>query len=174
MIDRQGSMGRGIGLRHLTDRMLEDAFVVPREGGAEGWGGPAVDVYEDGDSLVVEAQLPGMKPEDLDVHVERGVLSISGKAEAEQEHRGRNYLLREQRSGRFSRSLQLPATYQTENCEASYEHGVLRLVFPKAQGAKPHRIQIGTGSQPPIEGQTREGQQPPVAGGVRQKPEDRA
>ncbi len=174
MIDRYGSMGRGVGLRQLMDRLLEDALVMPREGGGEGWGGPAMDVYEEGDNLVVEAHLPGMKPDDIDINVQQGVLTISGRTEAEQEHRGRNYLLREQRAGRFSRSLQLPATYETEQCEASYEHGVLRLAFPKAEGAKPRRIQIGTGSQPPIEGQTREGQQPPVAGGVRRKPEDRA
>ena len=168
MIDRYGSPGRGMSLRQLMDRMLEDAFVMPREGGGEGWGGPAMDVYEEGDNLVVEAHLPGMKPEDLDINVQQGVLTISGRTELEQERKDRNYLLREQRSGRFSRSLQLPATYRTEECRADYEHGVLRLTFPKAEEAKPRRIQIGSGGQRSLEGQ-----QPQAAGGVRRKPEDR-
>jgi HSP20 family protein len=169
MIDRYGSAGRGMSLRQLMDRMLEDAFVMPREGGAEGGGSPALDVYEEGDSLVVEAHLPGMQPEDLDVNVERGVLTISGRMASEQERTERTYLLREKRAGRFSRSLQLPAAYQTENCQADYEQGVLRLTFPKAEAAKSRRIQIGTGGQQAIEGQ-----HPPAAGGRPRKPEDHA
>ena len=108
MIDRYGNPGQAFSLRQLMDRMLEDAFVMPRNGG-EAWGGPAVDVYEEGDNLVVEAHLPGIKPENLDVTVERGVLTISGTTESEQERKDRNYLLREKRSGRFSRSIQLTA-----------------------------------------------------------------
>ena len=155
MIDRYSPFGRAASLRQMMDRLLEDAFVMPPEGG-EGWGGPALDVYEEGDTLVVEAHLPGIKPDDLDVNVERGVLTISGKTESEQERKERNYLLRERRSGRFARSLQLPATYQTENCRADYEGGVLRLTFPKAEEAKPRRIPIGGGGQRTLEGQQRE------------------
>ena len=147
MIDRYGRPAQAMGLRHLMDRMLEDAFVMPRDGGGEGWGGPATDVYEEGDTLVVEAHLPGMKPDDINVNVERGVLTISGNAESGGESPGRNYLLREKRSGRFSRSLQLPATYTADPSEASFEHGVLRLVFPKAEEAKPRRIQLNSGAR---------------------------
>jgi HSP20 family protein len=152
MIDRHGALGRAMSLRQLMDRMLEDAYVMPREGGAEGGGGPQMDVYEEGDNLVVEAHLPGMKPDDLDVHVERGVLTISGRTEAEQERKERNYLLREKRVGRFTRSVQLPASYTADPSEATFEHGVLRLVFPKAEEAKPRRIQLGTGGQRAMSG----------------------
>jgi HSP20 family protein len=153
VIDRYGSMGRPMGLRQLMDRMLEDAFIMPREGGGtQAWGGPEVDVYEEGENLVVEAHLPGVKADDIDVNVERGVLTITGKTESEEERRERNYLLREKRSGRFSRSLQLPATYRTENCQANYDNGVLRLTFPKAEEARPRRIQISTGGQQAMEG----------------------
>jgi HSP20 family protein len=168
MIDRYGAMRQPMGLRQLMDRMLEDAFIMPREGG--GWGGPAMDVYEEGDNLTVEAHLPGMKPEDLEVHVEQGVLTISGRMEAEQEHKDRNYLLREKRTGRFTRSLQLPPSYNTENCQSHYEHGVLRLVFPKAEEAKPRRIQIGTGTQRTGDGQPGGAPQFEAAGGVRGTP----
>jgi HSP20 family protein len=175
MIDRYGPFGRATSLRQMMDRLLEDAFVMPREGVGEGWGGPAMDAYEEGDNLVVEAHLPGIKPEDLDVNVERGVLTISGQTESEPERKDRNYLLREKRSGRFSRSLQLPATYRTEECRADFDNGILRLTFPKAEEAKPRRIPIGAGGQQGIiEGQTSGPKEAPHAGGVRRKAEDRA
>ena len=144
MLDRHDPLGRTLGLRQVMDRLLEDAVVMPR-GEGQG-GGPALDAYEEGDTLVVEAHLPGLKPEDLDINVEQGVLAISGQTTAEEERTGRNYLIREHRTGRFSRSLRLPATYNPDACQANFEHGVLRLSFPKSESAKPRRIQIGGGS----------------------------
>ena len=145
MLDRHDPLGRTLGLRQVMDRLLEDAVVMPRGGDGQGWGGPALNVYEDGDTLVMEAQLPDLKPEDLEINVEQGVLTISGQTTAEAE---RNYLIREHRTGRFSRSLRLPATYNPDACQANFQHGVLRLSFPKSESAKPRRIQIGAGSQP--------------------------
>jgi HSP20 family protein len=145
MIERHDPFGRTMSLRQLMDRLVEDAVIMPREGAAGG--GPALDAYEERDNLVIEAQLPGVEPDDIDVNVERGVLTISGRTEAEEERTERNYLLREKRSGRFTRSLQLPPTYTAEPSEATFEHGVLRLVFPKAEEAKPRRIQIGGGGR---------------------------
>jgi HSP20 family protein len=135
-----------MGLRQVMDRLLEDAVVMPR-GDGQAVGGPALNVYEEGDNLFVEAHLPGIKPEDLDINVEQGVLTISGQTTTDEERKERNYLVREHRTGRFSRSLRLPATYDSEGCTASFEHGVLRLAFPKSEAAKPRRIQIGGGSQ---------------------------
>jgi len=148
MIDRHGTYGQPMGLRQVMDRLLEDAVIAPRQGGGTGWGGPALDVYEASDNLVVEAQLPGLRPDDIDVNVERGVLTISGRTATEPEPQGRHYLVREQRAGQFSRSLQLPATYTADPSEATYEQGVLRLVFPKSEQAKPRRIQLTTGNSP--------------------------
>ena len=148
MLDRHDPFARTLGLRQVMDRLLEDAVVMPRGGDGQGWSGPALNVYEDGDELIVEAQLPGLKPDDLDINVEQGVLTISGQTTAEEERKERNYLIREHRTGRFSRSLRLPATYNPDACQASFEHGVLRLSFPKSESAKPRRIQIGGGSQP--------------------------
>lgn len=148
MIDRYPSSGPTMGLRQVMDRLLEDAFVMPRAGDGQGWGGPALNVYEEGDQLTVEAQLPGQKPENLDINVEQGVLTISGQTTTEEERKGRTYLVREHRTGRFSRSLRLPATYDADACTANFEHGVLKLVFPKSEAAKPRRIPIGGTSQP--------------------------
>jgi HSP20 family protein len=144
MIDRNAAFGPSTSLRHVMDRLLEEAVVAPRQSGSTSWGGPALDIYEEGDTLVVEAQLPGLKADDIDVNVERGVLTISGKTTAESESKGRNYLVREQRVGQFSRSFQLPAVYNADPGVATYEHGVLRLVFSKSEQAKPRRIQLNT------------------------------
>ena len=143
MIDRHDPFGRAMGLRQIMDRLLEDAVVMPRQGGDGG--GPAMDVYEEDDALVVEAHVSGFKSDELDINVEQGVLTISGQAKAEQERKERNYLVREQRAGRFSRSLRLPPTYDADACTARFEDGVLRLVFPKSEAAKPRRIQIDGG-----------------------------
>jgi HSP20 family protein len=151
MLDRHDAFGRAMGLRQVMDRLLEDAFVMPRGGeGGQGWSGPALNVYEEADQLTVEAQLPGLKPEDLEINVEQGVLTISGQTTAEEERKERNYFVREHRTGRFSRSLRLPATYNADACTANFEHGMLRLVFPKSEAAKPRRIQISGGSQPAV------------------------
>ena len=150
MLDRHDAFGRAMGLRQVMDRLLEDAFVMPRGGEGQSWGGPALNVYEEGDELTVEAQLPGIKPDDLDINVEQGVLTISGQTTTDEERKERNYFVREHRTGRFSRSLRLPATYNTENCSATFDQGVLRLVFPKSEAAKPRRIQIGGSDQPSV------------------------
>ena len=121
MLDRLSIVRPTMGLRQVMDRLLEDAFVMPRGGDGQSWGGPALNVYEEGDQLTVEAQLPGMKPEDLDINVEQGVLTISGQTTTEEERKERNYLVREHRTGRFSRSLRLPATYDSRRL-----HGELR------------------------------------------------
>jgi HSP20 family protein len=145
MIDRYEPFGRSMSLRHVMDRLLEDAFVMPGTGAS--LGRPSMDLFEENDNLIVEAHLPGMKPDDISVSVENGVLTISGEAKAEEERKERNYLLREKRSGRFTRSLHLPSTYAPDPSDARFEHGELRLVFPKAESAKPRRIQISGSSE---------------------------
>ena len=77
MLDRHHAFGRAMGLRQVMDRLLEDAVVMPRGGDGQSMGGPALNVYEEGDQLPVEAHLPGLKPEDLDINVEQGVLTIN-------------------------------------------------------------------------------------------------
>jgi len=161
MIDRYPPFGPTMGLRQVMDRLLEDAFVMPRGGDGQSWGGPALNVYEEGDQLTVKAHLPGLKPEDLDINVEQGVLTISGQTTSDEERKERNYLVREHRTGRFSRSLRLPATYDADACTAKFEQGVLRLSFPKSESAKPRRIQIGGGSQTAVtDGEATNGKTP--------------
>ena len=144
MIDRYQPFGQTMGLRQVMDRLLEDAFVMPRGGDGQGWGGPALNVYEEGDQLTVEAQLPGLKPEDLEINVEQGVLTIGGQTTTDEERKERNYLVREHRTGRFSRSLRLPATYDTDACTATFEQGMLKLAFPKSEAVSYTHLTLPT------------------------------
>src|SRR5581483_9072074 len=153
MLDRYDPYFRpfsqAMGLRQMMDRLFDQAFVTPQTGHA-GFGGPALNAYEEGDNYVVETQVPGLKPEDIDVTLEQGVLTIRGETKTEQERKERNYLVREHRTGSFSRSLRLPYAVDADAVQATYEHGVLRLTMPKAAEAKPRRIQIGGAAQPAI------------------------
>ena len=108
-----------------------------------GWA-PAIDVIQEDEDLVVRAELPGAKPEDVDITVHNGVLTISGKLEEEREEERRGYLVRERRSGSFRRSLQLPQDVDEDQIKANFENGVLEVKFPGAAAIQePKRIQIG-------------------------------
>jgi len=151
MMGRYNVFSRPPSLRQMLDRLLEDAFVMPTDGGSAGgqqFGGrAAMDLYEEGDNLVLEVQLPGLKPEEIDVTIERGALTIRGQSKAEEERKERNYLIREQRAGSVMRSVQLPSSVNAEAAQATFEHGVLRLTFPKAEQHQPRRIQVRASSQ---------------------------
>ena len=148
MIERHDPFGRMMSLRQMMDRLMEDAFIVPRgEGQAAPAGSLAMNMYEEGDNFVVEAQIPGMKPEDIDINIEHGTLTIRGQSKSEQERRERNYVIREHRAGSFSRSIRLPDMVDPDACQATYDNGILRLTLPKSEQAKPRRIPIQAGRQ---------------------------
>lgn len=111
---------------------------------------PAVDIEETADRLIVRAEIPGMKPEDIDVRVENSVLTIRGERRFETERKERNFHRVERSYGTFSRSFTLPTTISTEDVKARYEDGVLELEMKKREEAKPRRIQI-TGNGGAIE-----------------------
>jgi len=144
MIDRYDFWARPLALRRMMDRLFEDAFVLPAgEQGARP-SNRALNVYQEGEQLVVEAELPGIKPEDIDVSVEHGILTIRGQSRADEERKERRYVVREQRSASFARSLRLPDTVDVDGARARFEHGVLRLTFPRSAQADPHRVPIAT------------------------------
>ncbi len=109
---------------------------------------PAIDVVtEDGD-LVIKAELPGVKQEDVDITLQDNVLTVSGQRKAEQEEERGGYYVRERRYGSFSRSLTVPEGVDESKIHARYENGVLEVtVEGAAQVQEPKRIQIeGSGS----------------------------
>jgi HSP20 family protein len=103
--------------------------------GDEKWSVP-LDVREDGDMLVVEASIPGMKPEEIEVEIEDGTLTIKGETKTEFEEKKKDYLLKERSEGSFYRSIRLPDTVDEEGATSSYKDGVLKVTMPKKAEAK--------------------------------------
>ena len=106
---------------------------------------PAVDIYEGEHELVVQADLPDVKPEDLDIRVENNILTIRGERKFEKKVDEKNYLRVERAYGSFSRSFSLANTVNTEAIKADYHDGVLTLNIPKREEAKPKQIKVNVG-----------------------------
>jgi HSP20 family protein len=108
---------------------------------------PAVDVFENGEKVVLKLDIPGIKEEDLDIRVENQTLSVCGERKFESEEKEENFhrpiLSSGRRYGSFFRSFSLPTTVDTENVAASYEAGVLKLELKKKASAQPKQIKIG-------------------------------
>jgi HSP20 family protein len=107
---------------------------------------PAVDIYEGENELVVKADLPDVKPEDLDIRVENNILTIRGERKFEKKADEKNYLRVERAYGSFARSFSLANTVNTEAIEADYKAGVLTLSIPKREEAKPKQIKVNVGA----------------------------
>ena len=109
---------------------------------------PAVNVAESADELVLSAELPGMRPEDIDLTIENNTLTLSGERTiVREENTDLRYHVWEQASGAFKRSFTLPRTVRTEDIAADYENGVLTVRLPKSAEAKSRRIEIGAAAE---------------------------
>ena len=153
--------GEMMSLRDAMNSLFEDSFVNPRTGGGQALAMP-MDVAETKDAYVVEAALPGVKPEDLDITFQDNVLTISGEVRQEQTTGEKpNYHRVERRYGRVARSISLPAQGQADKIQANLNHGILRLEIPKAEAVKPRKISVNAGSgaqQQPVDVNTEQGQ----------------
>jgi HSP20 family protein len=145
LMRRRSPFGELMSLRQAMDRLFdEDTFrPIAWSGAFEGPGLP-LDVTTDADSLLIEANLPGIKPDDVEITVENGTLTISGKTAEERKAEEGSYLIQEIRRGTFSRSVTLPNGLEPDKAEATFENGVLRLRIPKAEQVKPRQIKIAT------------------------------
>lgn len=103
---------------------------------------PAIDVAETEDELVVNVEIPGMDPKDIDVSVSEGTLLIKGEKKLEAEEKEADYRLIERNYGTFIRSIRLPAEVQGDKISASYKNGVLTVVLPKFQGTQKGEIKV--------------------------------
>ena len=107
---------------------------------------PAVDIYEGEHELVVKADLPDVKPEELDIRVENNILTIRGERKFEKKVDEKNYLRVERAYGSFARSFSLANTVNSEAIKADYKDGVLTLSIPKREEAKPKQIKVSVGT----------------------------
>src|SRR6266478_5364723 len=112
------------------------------EGIARGSWNPNVDIYENKDHIVLEAELPGMKREDFDLSVENNIITLRGERQFEKKDETDNYHRVERAYGTFTRSFTLPNTVSGEGATADYRNGVLRVVLPKKEETKARRIEI--------------------------------
>ena len=101
-----------------------------------------VDIHQDGDDLVVEAEVPGLTKDDLEITIEDNVLTISGEYKNAAEDKRESYHIRERRWGKFDRSWTLPKTADGEKVSAALANGVLTLRIPTREEAKPRKIEV--------------------------------
>jgi len=144
------------------DRLFEDSFVRPAWA-VSGWtaaegGSMPLDVRRDENALHVEAALPGIKPDDVQITVENGTLTIAADSRTERTEKDDQgeILVREIRRGSMSRSITLPTGLEPDKANATFEDGVLRLDIPIAETVKPRQIRIsptGNGSSEPATGE---------------------
>lgn len=97
---------------------------------------PSIDILTKGDNIVVKAELPGMKREDIDVILTQDTITISGEKQKEEKVDKKDYHSIERSYGSFKRSFSLPSEVQTEKASAKFEHGVLEITIPKTEEAK--------------------------------------
>ena len=97
---------------------------------------PVVDVYEEGDEVVVKAELPGLSKQDIDVTLTESTLTLKGEKKKEEELKEKNYYRSERSSGGFVRSIELPSEVKTDQTKASFKNGILEIRLPKTEEAK--------------------------------------
>ena len=142
---RPSPFGELLTLRQAMDRLFDDNFFRPY-GGFNAAGGDVgrlpLDVRATGEALLVEASLPGIKPEDVEITVENGTLTIRAEDRSEREEEQAGWIVRELSRGSAMRTVTLPTGLEADKAEATFEHGVLKLRVPKAEQVKPKQIRI--------------------------------
>jgi HSP20 family protein len=128
-------------LRDEINRLFESPLETNGVSGFNAWA-PALDLYEDKDNLVLRAELPGMKKQDIEISLHDDVVTISGERKNEKKYEGAETSREERFFGRFTRSLKLPKSVNSGGVKASYKEGILTVTLPKAEEAKPRQIQI--------------------------------
>ena len=144
IVRRPSPFGELLSLRQAMDRLFEDSFVSPRS-----WANSTnqgrllpLDVYATPDEVVLEAAVPGVKPEDVEITLTGETLTISADVRDERNVDQGSVMLQEITRGTFSRTLTLPSGLEGDKASASFENGLLTLRIPKAEEVKPRQIKI--------------------------------
>jgi HSP20 family protein len=137
---------QGTNLQEQVSRFLESSFGSTDKNSSLATWAPAVDIHETEGELVVKADLPGIAEEDIDVRIEKNMLTIRGERKFEKSVNDDNYLRVERAYGSFSRSFSLPNTVNTEAVQAEYRNGVLTVTMPKREESKPKQVKVNVAS----------------------------
>lgn len=132
-------------LQDRINRMFWEAFPETRGEDDEvslGTWFPAVDIHENDETIVLQAELPGLKKEDIDIEIKENILTLKGERKDTKEIKEQNYSRQERRLGKFYRSFTLPAVINAEKVMASYKAGVLEVTIPKPKGQDSTQIEI--------------------------------
>src|SRR5437879_10100542 len=104
---------------------------------------PPVDVYEDEHNITLKLEVPGIEEKDLDIRLENNTLTVRGERNFEKEEKEENFHRVERRYGSFARSFTLPNSVDSDNAQANYENGILKIKLAKREEAKPKQIKVG-------------------------------
>ncbi|MFQ5839912.1 MAG: Hsp20/alpha crystallin family protein [Candidatus Methylomirabilales bacterium] len=132
-------------IRDRMNRLFEETLTRGRdreEPAALGSWVPAVDIYETADSIVLKAEVPGARREDIDIQVRDNTLILRGERRVEKDVQEENYLRVERSYGAFHRAFTLPTIIQQDKIKAVFKDGVLEVSLPKAEEAKPKRVKV--------------------------------
>ena len=133
-----------VSMQNILDRLFGDFSA--RQGAGGTWEDRTlslpVDLVENDREYLLTAELPGIKPEDVDISITGSTLTIKGEFNEEQENEQSNVHFRERRYGKFQRSATLPSSVDADHIEAVFEDGVLKLTLPKQEQAKPKQIPV--------------------------------
>ena len=103
---------------------------------------PSVDISEDDKAFILHADIPGVDPKDIEISMEKGVLTIKGERRSENVEEGKNFRRVERQSGQFYRRFTLPDSADADKIEAKSEHGVVTITIPKQEVAVSRRIEV--------------------------------
>jgi HSP20 family protein len=142
MIRRTSPFGELLQLRRAMERMFDDPFIRQVGGSRSTARRLPLDVYETPEAIVIEAALPGIKPEEVEVAVLGDTVTLSAGSDSETLSDEDGYRWREVQRGRVTRSVTLPQGVVADQASATFENGLLRLSFPKAQPAEAVRIPV--------------------------------
>lgn len=133
-------------LQENVNRLFEESIVRPRrESRADRVWAPPVDLAEDEDKVVVKAELPGMKREDIDIELSGDALTTRGERKFENEERKEDYERVERAYGRFQRSFTIGVPVKSDEVKASYRDGLLEITIPKSEEVKPKKVDVTIG-----------------------------
>jgi len=130
-----------VAMSNRLNRTINDPYTPRTEDSFGAWA-PPVDIFEKDDHLVIRAEIPGVRKEDMDVGIENGVLTLHGERKQETEVKEETAYRMERVYGTFTRSFTLPTTVDSARVRATYKDGVLEVTVPKAESAKPKRVEI--------------------------------
>jgi HSP20 family protein len=123
------------------DRAFDDFFNRSPES-YNALGSVEVNLLQTENDIIVNASIPGVKPEDIDISISGDTLTLRGEIKEDEEYKDANYHIKEIRQGSFSRSLTLPVKVDADRSKADFENGVVRLTMPKVEEVKPKTITV--------------------------------